>query len=110
MIARHNMLLATGHLSRDEIFAVVDAALEAGVRDIVITHPEFPSQDLSVEDQRRLPTTGRVARALLHHAAHRQGDLGALDREHPGHRPRDTRCSRPTSGRCSTRPWRTAWR
>src|SRR5437764_2397339 len=52
MIARHNMLLATGHLSRDEIFAVVDAALEQGVRDIVITHPEFPSQDLSVDDQK----------------------------------------------------------
>jgi Family of unknown function (DUF6282) len=60
MIARHNMLLATGHLSRDEIFAVVDAALEEGVRDIVITHPEFPSQDLSVEDQRELAARGAL--------------------------------------------------
>src|SRR5438105_2402901 len=60
MIARHNMLLATGHLSRDEIFAVVDAALEQGVRDIVITHPEFPSQDLPVEDQRRLADKGAL--------------------------------------------------
>jgi hypothetical protein len=60
MIARHNMLLATGHLSRDEIFAVVDAALESGVRDIVITHPEFPSQDLSVEDQRALADRGAL--------------------------------------------------
>jgi len=60
LIARHNMLLATGHLSRDEIFAVVDAALEAGVRDIVITHPEFPSQDLSVEDQKALAEKGAL--------------------------------------------------
>jgi Family of unknown function (DUF6282) len=60
MIARHDMLLATGHLSRDEIFAVVDAALEEGVRDIVITHPEFPSQDLSVEDQRQLADKGAL--------------------------------------------------
>ncbi len=60
LIARHNMLLATGHLSRDEIFAVVDAALEEGVRDIVITHPEFPSQDLSVEDQRALAEKGAL--------------------------------------------------
>ena len=60
MIARHNMLLATGHLSRDEIFAVVDAALEEGVRDIVITHPEFPSQDLSVEDQQALADKGAL--------------------------------------------------
>src|SRR5439155_24484455 len=42
MIARHGMVLATGHLGRDEIFAVVDAANSAGVEDIVITHPEFP--------------------------------------------------------------------
>ena len=60
MIARHGMLLATGHLSRDEIFAVVDAALEEGVTDIVITHPEFPSQDLSVEDQRALAERGAL--------------------------------------------------
>ncbi len=60
MIARHNMLLATGHLGRDEIFAVVDAALEQGVRDIVITHPEFPSQDLSVDDQKELADRGAL--------------------------------------------------
>ena len=60
LIARHNMLLATGHLSRDEIFAVVDAALEEGVRDIVITHPEFPSQDLSVDDQKQLADKGAL--------------------------------------------------
>ena len=29
-IAHHDLLLATGHLARDEIFAVVDAAIEAG--------------------------------------------------------------------------------
>jgi len=60
MIARHGMVLATGHLSRDEIFAVVDAAREAGVSEIVITHPEFPSQDLSVDDQRRLAERGAL--------------------------------------------------
>jgi hypothetical protein len=60
IIARHNMLLATGHLSRDEIFAVVEAALEEGVRDIVITHPEFPSQDLSVDDQKALADMGAL--------------------------------------------------
>ena len=60
MIARHRMLLATGHLGRDEIFAVVDAALEEGVREIVITHPEFPSQDLSRSDQRALVERGAL--------------------------------------------------
>ena len=60
MIARHDMLLATGHLSRDEIFAVVDAAVDAGVEDIVVTHPEFPSQDLSTEDQISLASKGAL--------------------------------------------------
>jgi len=60
MIARHGMVLATGHLSRDEIFAVVEAALEAGIETIVVTHPEFPSQDLSVEDQQALAEQGAL--------------------------------------------------
>jgi hypothetical protein len=60
MIARHEMVLATGHLSRDEIFAVVDAALDARVQTIVITHPEFPSQNLNVEDQRALAARGAL--------------------------------------------------
>lgn len=60
MIARHGMLLATGHLARDEIFAVVDAALEEGISDIVITHPEFPSQNLSAADQSALADRGAL--------------------------------------------------
>jgi Family of unknown function (DUF6282) len=51
VIARHDLVLATGHLGRDEIFAVVDAALEEGVKHIVITHPDYPTQDLSIQDQ-----------------------------------------------------------
>ncbi len=60
MVARHKMCLATGHLSRDEIFAVVDAAVDAGVETIVVTHPEFPSQDLSVDDQNALADKGAL--------------------------------------------------
>jgi hypothetical protein len=59
-IAHHGLLLATGHLARDEIFAVVDAALQTGVQEIVITHPEFPAQSLSVEDQKALAQRGAL--------------------------------------------------
>jgi hypothetical protein len=59
-IARHRMVLATGHLGRDEIFAIVEGALEEGVQEIVVTHPEFPSQSLSVEDQRALAARGAL--------------------------------------------------
>ena len=65
VIARHNMVLATGHLGRDEIFALVDAALEAGVQRIIITHPEFPSQNLSVPDQAALAQRGAFLERCL---------------------------------------------
>ena len=60
LIARHDMVLATGHLDRDEIFSVVDAALARGVRQIVITHPEFPAEDLGVADQNALADRGAL--------------------------------------------------
>jgi hypothetical protein len=59
-VAAHDLVLATGHLSRDEIVAVVDAALAEGVQQIVITHPEFPSQSLGVEDQLALARKGAL--------------------------------------------------
>jgi Family of unknown function (DUF6282) len=60
LIARHDLVLATGHLSRDEIFTVVDAAVDAGVQTIVVTHPEFPSQRIAPDDQRALAEKGAL--------------------------------------------------
>jgi uncharacterized protein DUF6282 len=60
VIARHGLVLATGHLSRDEIFTVVDAALDANVNTIVVTHPEFPSQRVSPAEQRELAAKGAL--------------------------------------------------
>lgn len=57
-IAKHDLVLATGHLGRDEIFAVVATALSEGVQHIIITHPEYPTQNLSIEDQRELAERG----------------------------------------------------
>jgi len=57
-IAKHHLVLATGHLGRDEIFAVVEAALAEGVQQIIITHPDYPSQNLSAEDQAALARKG----------------------------------------------------
>jgi uncharacterized protein DUF6282 len=64
-IARHSLILATGHLDRDDTFAVVDGALEEGVSEIVVTHPEFPCQDFSVEDQRGLAARGCLLERCL---------------------------------------------
>jgi len=58
VIAEHGIVLATGHLGRDEVFPVVAAAFEAGVGDVVVTHPDFPAQDFSVEEQLELAGMG----------------------------------------------------
>ena len=59
-IAKHNMILATGHVGRAEIFALVRAANEMGVKKVVVTHAEFPSQNLTGEEQRELADLGAV--------------------------------------------------
>ena len=58
VIAQHQLVLATGHLGRDEIFAVVDAAFAEGVRHVVVTHPDYPTQNLSIDEQRELAERG----------------------------------------------------
>ncbi|MBG0560389.1 DUF6282 family protein [Actinoplanes aureus] len=60
VVARHDMVLATGHLAAAEIVAVVRAARDEGVRRIVVTHPEFTSQRLPVADQRALAGMGAL--------------------------------------------------
>lgn len=60
VIAKYDMTLATGHLGADEIAAVVDAAVAAGVRRIVVTHPEFTSQRVAADRQRELAAKGAL--------------------------------------------------
>lgn len=40
-MAKHDMLLATGHLKANEVEKVVDKAFDLGVKRILITHPHF---------------------------------------------------------------------
>jgi hypothetical protein len=60
LIAKHNMILATGHLGRHEIYPLVREARSLGVRRIVVTHAEFPSQNLSGEEQAELADMGAI--------------------------------------------------
>jgi Family of unknown function (DUF6282) len=60
LIARHDMVLATGHLGRAEILAVVRAAGDAGVRRVIVTHPEFTSQRLPASEQAELAERGAL--------------------------------------------------
>jgi hypothetical protein len=58
LIAKHNMILATGHLGRVEIFALVKTAREMGAKRVLVTHAEFPSQNLSADEQHDLAEMG----------------------------------------------------
>jgi hypothetical protein len=60
VVARHDLVLATGHLGRAEIHAVVDAALAAGVAHVVVTHPDYPTQGVPIDEQRELAERGAV--------------------------------------------------
>ena len=62
-IGKHNMILATGHLGRTEIFALVRAAKTMGVKKVLVTHAEFPSQNLTGDEQKELADLG----ALIEH-------------------------------------------
>jgi hypothetical protein len=59
-VARYEMVLATGHLAAGPTFAIVDAAFEEGVRDVVVTHPDYPAQEISIEDQVKLADRGAL--------------------------------------------------
>ena len=64
-VARHGLILATGHLGRDDTFAVVDGALDEGVAHVVVTHPEFTCQNFSIEDQVELAARGCLLERCL---------------------------------------------
>ena len=54
LIKEYDAVLATGHISPEEIWCVVDSARNIGVQKIVITHPEYWVVDMSLEDQKEL--------------------------------------------------------
>lgn len=54
LIKDHDAVLGTAHVSPEDAFTVVEAARAAGVKKVVITHPEWWIVGMSVEDQIRL--------------------------------------------------------
>jgi hypothetical protein len=58
LIGKHDMVLATGHLGRREILALVRAARDLRLQKVLVTHAEFPSQNLSADEQLELADLG----------------------------------------------------
>lgn len=60
ILAKYHVILATGHISHEEAFTLVEAAKERGVQNIIITHADFPTTFYTVEEQRRFVEMGAV--------------------------------------------------
>jgi hypothetical protein len=60
VVARHDLVLATGHLGREEIISVVNTAFSSGVQHVVVTHPDYPTQGVSVAEQVELAARGAI--------------------------------------------------
>jgi hypothetical protein len=58
LIAAHDLVLATGHVGRDEVFFLMERARRAGVRKIVVTHPEHDPPGLSLGDMQAAAAAG----------------------------------------------------
>ena len=54
------MILATGHLGRKEIFQLVKTAKQMGLKRVIVTHAEFPSQNLTPDEQLELSNMGAM--------------------------------------------------
>lgn len=54
LVKDYDAVLATGHISDKECFIITEAARNAGVKKVVITHPEFHIVGMSLEDQIRI--------------------------------------------------------
>jgi hypothetical protein len=58
LIRKYDMILATGHLGKREIFALVETARQMKLRKVIVTHAEFPSQNFTAEEQLELAEMG----------------------------------------------------
>lgn len=54
MIAEKNCVLATGHISKEEQFIVINRAKELGVKKILVNHPELTRIGMTIEEQKKL--------------------------------------------------------
>ncbi|HEU4978299.1 MAG TPA: DUF6282 family protein [Solirubrobacteraceae bacterium] len=61
LVAEHDVILGTCHLSPEEIDVLVPAAFERGVQKVLITHPFFKVPGLDLEHLQRLVAMGAYA-------------------------------------------------
>jgi hypothetical protein len=58
LIAKHRLVLATGHSSPEDTLLLIKAARARGIRRIVVTHPMLPSIGMTVDQMKRAAVMG----------------------------------------------------
>ena len=65
IIKRHNIALATAHISHEEAFALANEVKKCGVEKFIITHVTFPTTFYTIDEQKKLVDCG----AYMEHCA-----------------------------------------
>ncbi len=112
VVASHDIALATGHLSPVEIRLVLEAAADAGVRRLIVNHPEHHVTGLSLADQRALARDlpvyfERCFAQPVSEGAYRSNldvNLRAIEALGP-----ESTVLASDSGQMETAPWHEAW-
>ncbi|WP_235867335.1 DUF6282 family protein [Priestia abyssalis] len=60
LIAEYKLILATGHLGKQEIYALAKAAKEHNIKKVLVTHPTFSSIAFTKEEQKELAQLGAI--------------------------------------------------
>ncbi len=58
LVAAHDVILSTGHLSKREILVLLGEARSVGVKKVVVTHADIDTTDLTVDDQLEMAQMG----------------------------------------------------
>jgi len=58
LVAAHDAILATGHLTIPETYALIEEATKVGVKKILVTHADLDVVSIPKEDQRRMAELG----------------------------------------------------
>ncbi len=60
IIRKRGLILATGHIAPSESIELVEFASGLGLRKFIVTHPEFPTTDFTLEEQKKLASWGAM--------------------------------------------------
>ena len=77
-IAAHDLVLATGHVSTAEAFAVVEAGRDLGIEEFVVTHPFADFLQYGIDEMARMADLGATLEFLYVTTTPRMGEAATV--------------------------------